>query len=65
MLLAVAILYYLKHFNEIIPFGLILDIYYGQFSPTFNPWDYKFTILFTILLLTSFFIKKRLKFYMK
>ena len=63
VLFAIAILYYLKFFNEIILFGFLMDIYYGSFSPTFRITDYKFTLLFLVLLLTSFFIKKRLKFY--
>lgn len=56
VLLALALLYYLKHFNEIILYGFIMDILYGK-------GDYKFTVIFLILLLSSFFIKKRLKFY--
>jgi len=55
-LFAIFLLYYLKHFNEIIIFGLIMDIYYGQST-------YYFTLFALILLLSSFFIKKRLKFY--
>jgi hypothetical protein len=63
VIFAVAILYYLRFFNEMVLFGLLMDIYYGSFSATFHIMDYKFTLLFFALLLTSFFIKKRLKFY--
>jgi hypothetical protein len=63
MIFAIAILYYLRFFTEIVLFGLLMDIYYGSFSTTFHIMDYKFTLLFFVLLLTSFFIKKRLKFY--
>jgi hypothetical protein len=63
VIFALFLLYYLKFFNEIVIFGLITDIFYGSFSATFNLWDYKFTLLFLVLLLSSFFIKKRLKFY--
>jgi hypothetical protein len=63
VILALAILYYLKNFPEIVVHGLILDIYYGRLSPSFHIFDYRFTLLFLVLLLTSFFIKKRLKFY--
>ena len=64
-LFAVVILYYLRSFNEVILFGLMMDILYGNFSPGFHVMDYRFTLLFLILLLSSFFIKKRLKFYNK
>jgi len=63
VIFAVVILYYSRIFNEIILFGLMMDILYGNFSSNFNIMDYKFTLLFLILLLASFFIKKRLKFY--
>lgn len=63
VILALAILYYLKNFPEIVVYGLILDIYYGKLSPSFHILDYRFTLLFLVLLFTSFFIKKRLKFY--
>jgi len=63
VLLAIGILYYLISFNEIILFGLIMDIYYGKLSPEFHILNYTFTIVFLILLLSSIFIKKRLKFY--
>jgi hypothetical protein len=63
VILALAILYYLKNFPEIILYGLLLDIYYGKLSSTFHIFDYRFTLLFLILLLSSFYIKKRLKFY--
>jgi hypothetical protein len=62
-LFSIAILYYLKTFNEIILFGLVMDILYGRVSANFHFWDYRFTLFFLILLLTSFIIKKRLKFY--
>jgi len=62
---SIAILYYFKNFNEIILFGLIMDILYGRLSANFHWYDYRFTFLFIILLLTSYFIKKRLKFYDK
>lgn len=65
VLFALVILFYLKTFNEIILFGLIMDIYYGRLSPTFHVMDYKITIVFIIALLVSFFIKKRLKFYLR
>jgi hypothetical protein len=65
VLFAVLILYYLKSFNEIVLFGLVMDIYYGKFSSVFHISEYRFTVLFLILLLLSFFIKKRLKFYSK
>ena len=65
VLFALVILYYLKSFNEIVLFGLLMDIYYGRFSPSFHVTDYKFTLLFLILLVSSLFIKKRLKFYNK
>ena len=64
-LFSIAILYYLKNFNEIVLFGLVMDILYGRLSATFHWYDYKFTLFFLILLLTSYFIKKRLKFYNK
>lgn len=63
VIFAFVILYYFKSFNEIVLFGLILDIYYGGFHSTFHIMDYKFTLLFLILLFSSYFIKKRLKFY--
>jgi hypothetical protein len=62
---SIAILYYFKNFNEIILFGLVMDILYGRLADTFHWYDYRFTLFFLILLLTSFFIKKRLKFYDK
>jgi hypothetical protein len=61
--LATFLLYYLKSFNEIVLFGLIMDIYYGRFSSTFNLFDYRFFLVFLVLLLSSFYFKKRLKFY--
>jgi hypothetical protein len=60
---SIVILYYFKNFNEIILFGLVMDILYGRLADTFHWYDYRFTLFFLILLLTSFFIKKRLKFY--
>jgi hypothetical protein len=57
-LLAVFLLYYLCTFNEIVIFGLFMDILYGQ-------GNYTFTIVFLVLLISSFYIKKRLKFYSK
>jgi len=64
---ALFLLYYLRFFNEIILFGVVMDIFYGNFSPLltdgFHLFSYKFTIFFLILLLFSFFVKKRLKFY--
>jgi hypothetical protein len=63
--LALVTLYYLNSFYEMILFGLLLDIFYSQFSFSFNPSDYKFTFLFLFLFLSSFYIKKRLKFYNK
>lgn len=60
---AIAILYYLKSFNEIVVFGVMADILYGNFSTTLNIMDYKYTLCSLILLFTSFFIKKQLKFY--
>ena len=62
VILAFVILYYLPVFNEIVIFGLIMDILYGGFLSTFRLFDYKFTILFLILLLSSLYIKNRLKF---
>jgi hypothetical protein len=62
---SIVILYYFKTFNEVILFGVIMDILYGGLSATFNWWDYKFTLFFLLLLITSYFIKKRLKFYNK
>jgi hypothetical protein len=62
-LFSIAILYYFKTFNEIILFGLVMDILYGRVSANFHFWDYRFTLFFLILLLISFVIKKRLKFY--
>lgn len=62
---SIAILYYFKSFNEIILFGLVMDIIYGRLSETFHWYDYRFTVFFLILLLTSYYIKKRLKFYNK
>jgi hypothetical protein len=61
--LALAVLYYLRSFNEIVVYGLVWDILYGKFSPTFQILDYRLTLLFLFFLLSSFFIKKRLKFY--
>ena len=63
VILAVVVLYYLPTFYEMVIFGLLLDIYYGQLGPVFHFTDYRFTLLFLFLLLSSFFIKKRLKFY--
>lgn len=63
VLFALFILYYLRTFNEIILYGLVMDILYGRFSPHFHLFDYKFTLFFLLLLLSSLFIKKRLKFY--
>ena len=63
VIFALFLLYYLKSFNEIILFGLVIDIYYSHFSLSFNIFDYRFTLIFLVLLLSSFFIKKRLKFY--
>lgn len=60
---SIAVLYYFKNFNEIVLFGLVMDILYGRLSVAFHWYDYKFTLFFLILLLTSYFIKKRLKFY--
>ncbi len=53
--LAVAILFYLKSFKELVIFGLLLDIYYG--------FDYRFTIISVLVLLSSFYLKKRFKFF--
>ncbi len=64
-LFSIAILYYFKNFNELILFGLIMDILYGRLSANFHWWDYKFTVFFLILLISSIYIKKRLKFYSK
>jgi len=64
-LFLVAVLYYLKSFTEIVLFGLIMDILYGGISTNFHFGDYRFTIFFFIILITSFYIKKRLKFYSK
>jgi hypothetical protein len=58
-------LYYFRFFNEIVLYGLLLDILYGRLSATFSLWDYRFTVFFIILLLSSFYIKKGLKFYSK
>ena len=60
---AIFLLYYFRSFNEIVLFGVLMDILYGRFSSGFHPLDYRFTLLFLALLLTSFVIKKRLKFY--
>ncbi len=59
------LLYYFRSFNEIVVFAFIMDIYYGQMSPSFNLFDYKFTILALIMLFISFYLKKFLKFYNK
>lgn len=58
-------LYYFRFFNEIILYGLLLDILYGRFSVHFGLWDYRFTLFFAVLLLSSFYLKKGLKFYSK
>jgi hypothetical protein len=65
VIFAIATLYLFKSFNEVIFFALIMDILYGQISSTFYWSDYKFTVFFIIILITSFFIKKYLKFYNK
>ena len=65
VILAVGILYHLRFFNELVLFGLMMDILYGNFTSNLHPLDYKFTIFFIVLLLSSFLIKKRLKFYSK
>lgn len=69
VLFALALLYYFKSFNEIILFGLVIDILYNKFSPgvwdIFNFFGFRFTFFFLILLLISYFVKKRLKFYSK
>ena len=62
VVLGLFILYYLKSYNELIIFGLVMDIYYGNFSQNFSILEYKFTLLFLILIVSSFFIKKRLRF---
>ena len=62
VLFGLFILYYLKSFFEFVLFGLLLDICYGTFSYPFNVLEYKFTLLFLVLLLSSFFIKKRIRF---
>lgn len=58
VLFGLFLLYYLNSFYELVIFGFIMDILYGQ-------GNYHFTILFLVLLLSSFFIKTRLKFYSK
>ena len=62
---ALVLLYYFKTFTEIVIFGLIIDILYGHFSPGFQLFDYRATLVAMILLLISIFLKKRLKFYRK
>ena len=61
--LAIALLFYFKNFSEIILFGLIMDIYYAKFAPSFNLFDYKLTLFFLVLYFISSFLKKRLKYY--
>ena len=58
-------LYYFKFFNEIIIFGLLMDILYGKTFVNFNLVDYHFTIFCLIALISSFYIKKYLKYYNK
>ena len=65
VLFAIFVLFSLKSFHEIILLGLIMDIYFGSFSQPFRFWDYKFTLFFILLLLASFFIKKRLRLYLR
>jgi len=67
VLFALFLLYYFKSFNEIILFGLVIDILYDKYAPgvwdIFHFFGFKFTFFFLILLFISFFVKKRLKFY--
>jgi len=62
-ILATVTLYYFRSYNEIILFGLVMDIYYSHLSPDFHLLDYRFTLFSLILLISSFYIKKRLKYY--
>ncbi len=63
VILGVALLFYFKNYSEIVLFGLIMDIYYTKLAPSFNIFDYKITLFYLVLLIASYFIKKRLKFY--
>ena len=65
VVLGIFTLYYFKFFNEIILYGLLMDILYGKLSVVFSLWDYRFTLFFAVLLLSSFYLKKGLKFYSK
>jgi hypothetical protein len=65
VILAVFLLFYLRFFYEIVLFGLMIDIYYGDFSSGFNFFAYRFMLSAIVLLLMSFYLKRRLKFYSK
>jgi len=62
IIIIIFFLYRFRSFNEVVIFGLIMDIFYGKSSASFNLWDYRFMIFCLIALLSSFYIKKYLKF---
>ncbi len=62
-MLGIFLLFYFKTYNEIILFGLIMDIYYSKLAPSFSLLDYKNTLISLLLLIVAHLIKKRLKFY--
>lgn len=63
VVVALFFLYYFKSFYEIIFIGLIIDILYGRPIANFYDFSYPATSIFGVLLISSIFIKKRLKFY--
>lgn len=56
-------LYYFESFHEIIFIGLIIDILYGSPLLSLGGFAYTMTLVAVVLFVSSFFIKKKLKFY--
>lgn len=60
---ALFFLYYFESFYEIMFVGLIIDVLYGSPLSSLGGFSHTMTFIAVVLLISSFFIKKKLKFY--
>jgi len=64
VLATIFLLFYFRTFNEIIIFGFLMDMYYGNLHLVFKVYDYRFTIAAIIVLIFASLIKRRIKYYL-
>lgn len=63
IVISLCLLYFYEDFYEIIFVGMIIDTLYGRPITSLYNFSHPMTFIFTASFISSFFIKKRLKFY--